>query len=264
MLEAAQVAVGAVEGGGVVAGDIASLGERGQGLECRCGPERLVGAAVDELEQLHAELDVTQTAGAQLELAGSLVGRHVLLDAAPHRLDVLDEVLAARRLPDEGGDLLLVAQPDLAITGGDPGLEQGLELPRLGPAFVVGLVALDRAHERAVLALGTQGGVHGPQGPLGGRLGAGLHRGARQGRADAERGLLVGPLSGLGDEDDVDVADVVELATARLAHPDDGEPALLVPLAVLLPGDEQRRLERGLGELGQRLADGGHLGDRVW
>ena len=38
-------------------------------------------------------------------------------------------------------------------------LEQGLELPRLGPPVPVGLVALDRAHQSPVAALGPQVGV---------------------------------------------------------------------------------------------------------
>ena len=42
-----------------------------------------------------------------------------------------------------------------------------------------------------------------------------------------------------------------------------GEPARLVAVAVLLAGDGERRLERGLGELREGLADGRHLGERV-
>ena len=85
---------------------------------------------------------------------------------------------------------------------------------------------------------------------------------ARRG-ADAQRGVLVDTVGGLRDEDDVDVADVVELAATRLAHADDRQPALLVARPVLLAGDREARLEGGLGELGEGLADGGHRRDRV-
>ena len=44
------------------------------------------------------------------------------------------------------------------------------------------------------------------------------------GGGDGERAILVDPLGRFGDEDDVDVRDVVELAAAGLAHADDREP----------------------------------------
>ena len=47
-------------------------------------------------------------------------------------------------------------RPSTTVAGDRPGLEQGLELPRLGPPVPVGLVALDRADEPAVAALGPQ------------------------------------------------------------------------------------------------------------
>ena len=66
VLEAAQVPVGAVEDGGVVAPDVAAAGERGQGLERRRRRAATgVAAPVHELEQLHAELDVAQAARAR-------------------------------------------------------------------------------------------------------------------------------------------------------------------------------------------------------
>ncbi len=89
------------------------------------------------------------------------------------------------------------------------------------------------------------------------------HRRGREGGADAQRGVLVDAVGGLRDEDDVDVADVVELAAPGLAHADDREAALLVARPVLLAGDREARLEGGLGELGEGLADGRHRGDRV-
>ncbi len=182
-----------------------------------------------ELQQLHAELDVAQPAGPQLELAVGLAGGHVLLDPAAHRLDVLDEVLAAGGLPDERAQRVLVGPAQLDVPGRHPGLEQRLELPRLGPPLVVGPVARDGAHQRAVLALGPQRRVDRPQRALGGGRRAGAHEAGRQRRPDANRALLVGSSRRLGDEDDVDVADVVQLAAAGLAHADDGEPAASWP-----------------------------------
>ena len=56
-----------------------------------------VGPAVHELQELDGELDVAQAAATELELTVGLLGRHVLLDAPTHRLDVLDEVRGDRR-----------------------------------------------------------------------------------------------------------------------------------------------------------------------
>ena len=91
-------------------------------------------------------------------------------------------------------------------------------------------------HERALLALGSQGGVDGPQRPLRARLGAGPHREVARGvpiRIAASSSTALGRLD---DEDDVDVADVVELAAAGLAHPDDREPACSRPGPGTPPG----------------------------
>jgi hypothetical protein len=124
-------------------------------------------------------------------------------------------------------------------------------------------VAADGAHERTLLALGTQRSVDGPQAAFGRRRRAGAHRRGRESRADAQRRVLVDPVGGLGDEDDVDVADVVELAATGLAHADDGEAAGLVAFAVLLASDRQGRLQGRLGQLREGLSDGGHLRQRV-
>src|SRR5690606_33037149 len=65
----------------------------------------------------------------------------------------------------------------------------------------------------------------------------------------AQRLGLVGALARLGDEDDVDVADVVELARAALAHTDHGQPRVVG--VHFRTGDREGRFERGGGEVGQ-------------
>ena len=86
---------------------------------------------------------------------------------------------------------------------------------------------------------------------------------------------VVGGVGRLGDEHDVDVADVVQLRAAGLAHGDHGEPAVGSPGSVSAEGDGERRPQRRGGqvrELGgdvlqrqdrqRRLADGGEVGGR--
>ena len=111
-------------GGGVVEGRRRPRGRRSRLGRARRAPSRVVPERSEssdrpshQLEQLHAELDVTQTARPELELAVGLGGGHVLLDAfAASTRDVLDEVLSARR----------PARP----SGGRP---RGRPLPAHGP-----------------------------------------------------------------------------------------------------------------------------------
>ena len=82
-------------------------------------------------------------------------------------------------------------------------------------------MACQRADQRAGAALRTQPRVDRP-----GHLRADPHHRRRELRGRAQRALLVLlAVHGLGDEDDVDVAHVVELPAAGLAHADDGQPA---------------------------------------
>ena len=55
----------------------------------------------------------------------------------------------------------------------------------------------------------------------------------------------------LGHEDDVDVADVVQLPATALAHGDHGQPARLGAVGQLGPGQRQRGLEGGPGQVGE-------------
>lgn len=136
----AQEAVRVVELGGVGAADVAAGGQGVEGVEGAAGVQGGVAAAVHELEQLDGELDVAQPAGAEFELPVDLGGRDVVDDAAAHLLDVGDEVLAFGGLPDQGRYGRDVLGAERLVAGDGAGLEQGLELPGLGPALVVGQV----------------------------------------------------------------------------------------------------------------------------
>ena len=129
------------------------------------------------------------------------------------------------------------AVPQRGVTGDRPGLQQRLELPRLGPAVPVGLVGVDRAHQRAVAALGPQVGVD-PEAAAGD-----LHH--RSGPS------LESVATSLAREDDVDVAGVVELGTAELSHPDHGEADPVRAVLVARLGQCARRREALPAELGE-------------
>ena len=96
----------------------------------------------------------------------------------------------------------------------------------------------------------AQRGIDLPQRTLPRARRARAHQLGRELRRQAQGDVLVAPVRGLRDEDDVDVGDVVELAPARLAHADDGESSLLGALDALRR-DVQPRLERGTREVGE-------------
>jgi hypothetical protein len=84
-------------------------------------------------------------------------------------------------------------------------------------------VAGQRAHQRAGLALRTQRRVDLPDRALGGLVRADLHHRGGQLSRDPQGGLLVVLVDRrLGHKDHVDIADVVELVAAALAHRDHG------------------------------------------
>ena len=63
------------------------------------------------------------------------------------------------------------------------------------------------------------------------------------------------PGPGFADEDDVDVAGVVELAGAALAHGDDGEPDVRGVVGQRGLGLAQRGFEGGAGQVGKLFGD---------
>ncbi len=255
VLEGAQEGVRRREGARVLASDVAPGRQRLERVHRRPAVQHHVAATVHELQELHGELDVAQPAGAELELAVRILRGHVLLDASAHGLHVLDEVRPLCRAPHERRHDVDEAVPEVEVARGRSRLEQRLELPGGGPALVVAVVGREGPHERAVLALRAQVRVHLPDGALAGRGHARPHERLREARGGLHRLDLVDAVERLADEQHVDVGDVVELAPAALAHRHDGEAAALRVDGELHARDRERRLERGVGEVGQRGRD---------
>ena len=111
-------------------------------------------------------------------------------------------------------------------------------------------MARERAHERTVATLGAQVGVDLPDHALRGVLAAQPHRRRGQPGGGLDGLLLVGAVGRLVHEHDVDVAEVVELAPAGLAHRDDRQPAG-VGVLLVRAGDAEGGAEGGDGEVGQ-------------
>ena len=206
VLHGPQVGVALGEHGGVPGVDVArgrKLLERGQR---RRRAQRRVLAAVHELEDLDGELGVADAAPAPLDLplGQPLAGQGALgpcLHVA-HRPQVFGPEGTAPHPPagslGEGG-------ADAGIPGDGPGLEEGLELPGLRPPVPVGLVGRERQDEP-------------PGPPL--RPEAGVDAEAAPSNLECRQRIRV------AHEHHVDVAGVVQLPAAELAHADDRELAL--------------------------------------
>ncbi len=252
VFEQPEVAVVAVELGGVGAADVAAGGQSGDRRGGVPAAQGLVGFAVHQLQQLDGEFDVAQPSAAQLDLPLLLLGGNVFGDPSAHGADGLYETFTAGGGPDQRRDGCLVPCAELGVPGNGPGLEQGLEFPALGPACVVALVRGKGSDQRSGFALRTQVRVHLPQPgfPARGHDGPGYTGG--QGRADRVGPRIV-QRAGLDHVDDVDVGNVVQFAGAALAHADHGQPdvghfgraELLAPLRPgrppVLPRSPRRR-----------------------
>ena len=203
-----------------------------QGRQRGPDPQPLVDPAVHQLQQLDGELDVAQSALAQLELPTGVAGRDVRDDPLAHRLRVGDEVLPIGGAPHHRSHHVDEVPAQLEVAGARPGLEHRLELPGLGPPLVVGPMAGQRPDQLTRLALGAQRGVDLPDGAGRGvrRADPGQLGGEPGGHGDrllvADHGLAVVVQHRLGDEEHVDIADVVQLLGAALAQGDHGQPGL--------------------------------------
>ena len=78
VLQRPQELVGLLHRGSVAPADVAAVDQGLQRPQRGGAAQRVVAAAVHELQQLHRELDVAQTAGAELELAVPVLRRDVL------------------------------------------------------------------------------------------------------------------------------------------------------------------------------------------
>ncbi len=255
--------------------DAAELGKAAQRLAGRPDAQFRRPPAPDQLLGLGEELDLADAAAAELDVVAfdrDPAAAAMRVDLALDRVDVRDrreiEVLA----PDEG---LQFAQKPVgggAVAGHGAGLDQRGPLPVLADALVIGQRGGDRHRQRGRGRVRPQPQIGAEDVAIAGAFVENAHQVA--GEAD-EEGLRAGPrghprLCRIEQKDQVDIARVIELAAAELAHAEDNEPA--VALGLLRIGEldraaarrlaqqmAQRRAQRRVGKAAQR---GGLLFER--
>ena len=211
VLDPAQEPVGVGQGVGVVAVDVPAAGAAPSSASSVPAPQLGVDPAVHELEELGGELDVADAAGAALHVAlarprgggppprpaPSAPGRGAGRRRRTARPTRPPRAAADHRAPSSGSPATGAA------------LSSAWRSHGVGPPLPVGLVRVDAADERAVAALRRRSAS------------TRKHRPARSRSGPA--GALEPLRIALADEQEVDVAGVVELAAAELAHPDHRE-----------------------------------------
>ena len=224
------------------------LGERVEHRQRLATPKRRRPPTGDQLLRLYEELDLANAAAPQLHVvAGHGQVRNVVvrLDLAFDRVDVGDGRVVEVTPPDEGYQRLHHGSAQRGVTGTGARLDPSRALPVLAARLVV-----DQRHRHRHGE--WHGGRVGPQPQIGaedvavGR--AFLHDPHERARHAHGRVQRLGPLRKsrivrIEEDDDVDVAGIVQLTRAVLAHGDDGEATL--PFAEPASRGERRA---GLGE----------------
>ncbi len=217
-------------------GDMAQRGQRLKGLKRAAAAQFGLPAAPDQLLGLGEEFDLADAAPAQLDVVAShrdLAAAAMGVDLALDRMNVLDGGEIQRLAPDIG----LQAGQELAagrdVAGHRPGLDHRRPLPVLAEAFVIDLGRQHRERHRRRARIGTQPQVDAEHVALGGPFLQQLHQVAGQADDVVEQpvGLAGAHLLGIEQDNEVDVAGIVELARPQLAHAEDDQAG--VPLGVV-------------------------------
>jgi len=189
-----------------------------------------VPATGDQLLRLDEEFDLADAAAAELHVMAvdgdDAMAAH-RMDLALHRMDVVDrreiEILA----PDIGRQHLEEALTRLRIARDRARLDEGRALPVLPAAFVIVLGRRQGHGDRRAARIGPEAKIGAEDIAMLRPLLQDLDERLRQ--PDEERALveprLERELAGLVEDDDVDVARIVEFARAVFAHAEDGESA---------------------------------------
>ena len=272
MLDGAQKTIGFDQFFGVGRRDVAGGGERAQGLAGAAQPERGIAAAEDELLGLGEELDFADAAAPQLDVVAQHLDRAAAamgIDLALDRMDVVDGREIEMLAPDVGRELAQEGVADGKGAGHRMGLDHGRALPVLADALVVELGRLHRHGKRRRARVGTQPEVSAEDVAVGRGLRHELHQHPRAAHEMPRHKLVAAQRRRVAvvEQDEIDVARVVELAGAELAHAEHGERRRLglaaeAELAVALELQQDRSGERVQAPGGEGAEFAGHPVER--
>ena len=97
---------------------------------------------MNQLQQLHGELNIAKTAGPEFYLRVELRVGDVFGHSLAHFLRRLNEALPSRRCPDLGRECCNISLTKHHVTGDWSRLQKCLKLPALSPSVVVGNVRI--------------------------------------------------------------------------------------------------------------------------
>jgi hypothetical protein len=210
-----------------------------------------VTAAGDELLGLDEELDLADAAEAELdvvaldrEIAVPAIGMDLLL----HRLDIGERGKIEILAPDKRRQFIQDGLPRRDVAGTGARLNQRRALPVLPDAAVVGERGFGGDRDLGRSRIGSQPQIDPEHVTVGGALLQKLHQAARQAHEGGARfGVVRHRGSGrIVEDDQIDVAGVVQLVRPHLAHGEHDVAA--TPVGMLAVGRFEPRLSRGSGQ----------------
>ena len=190
-----------------------------------------------------------------------------LLDPPLQGLDAADVGLAQVAAIDPGLELFEKLAAQVEVAGHGPGLDVAPAAPRCGRGVVVVQARLEADDHRPALPLGPQPQVDAIGAAQLGRLGQQPHDLAGQAVEEldvGDRPRAVGLAVAVVEEDQVDVAGIVQFQAAELAHAQHDEPrragrrgrAACRAALELPPGRPQGGLDDRVGQVGDLRGDG--------
>ena len=271
MFEGAQETIGL---GKIARGVGAHMAGRLQGLERaerRGIAQRRIAPAQNQLLGLHEELDLADAAAPELDVVAGdrdLAMADMGVDLPLDRMDVLDGREIEIAPPDERRDGSEESRAGRGIAGAGARLDQRRALPVLTHLFVVVLGRFGRDGDLGGPRVGAQAQIDAEDVTLGVVLADQLDQLAHDVDGGGARiaALAEGEALGVVENDEVDVARIVEFEGAVLAHREhDQAGGGFQRRAVLLrqlraargfpQGEAQRALHAGVGEVGKRRGD---------
>ena len=271
VLEAAQEAVGLDQVVGGLRLDPARLRQRPQRRAGGRRPRFRQSAAEDQLLGLDEELDLADAAATDFEVVAGDPDPAVAamrVDLPLDRMDVADRGEVEKAAPQEGAQPAQQAQADRLIARDHARLDQRRPLPVLAVALVIFRGILDRQRQGLAGRMRPQPEVDPEHVALLGALLEQIDQGAGQAHGERHRAVPAPVAQPLRREQDdqVEVARVVQLEGAKLAHAEHGDAGGrlrigfageldLAALGGFHEGLVQRLADREVGEAAERVRD---------